>query len=177
MTTPTERAVVRAWIADSPSLVWPEKATLHLLIDELEAAEDRIDALRDEVGRLTRERDEWEANEQEQHKRAEAAEARIEHLELSGNPEGFRAYYEALIDYKHRAKVAEAEVAWHRKNVGGWPPSIKLVVRANLADELASYVEAQHQALMHPQLVPGCITCDLLSRFASLSQPTSEGAK
>lgn len=33
---------------------------------EVEAMADRIDLLRDQVGRLTRERDEWEANEQEQ---------------------------------------------------------------------------------------------------------------
>lgn len=61
------------------------------LLDQLDAAEGRlVDAgyraaedqaeihhLRDQVSRLTRERDEWEANEQTQNARADAAEARL----------------------------------------------------------------------------------------------------
>ena len=53
--------------------------TLLALIARLRAAEDRIDVLRDQVGRLTRDRNDWETN-------ATAAETRVQELEARPNP-------------------------------------------------------------------------------------------
>lgn len=64
-------------MSEQPHEGWgiaPDVDVAHLLaehraaVDEIEVQRDVVDSLRAEVGRLTRERDEWEANEQEQYR-------------------------------------------------------------------------------------------------------------
>lgn len=52
----------RSWWHDADFIAAANPAAILRLLDALNEAEDRADLLRDEVGRVTRSRDEWEAN-------------------------------------------------------------------------------------------------------------------
>ena len=54
---------------------WSDCAAEHAVLAE---RDDMIDMLRQDVGRLTRERDEWEANEQEQYREVERLRAQVD---------------------------------------------------------------------------------------------------